>query len=379
MAAPPQATPSHNLLTVPPEVTERIAQHLDPHCLSALRLVSRETAARIFRTYGKAHFAVSVFTLCSPKSLDALVAVARSELAPFMKTITLCADNLVDPETEPHYGAMRRYADGEGPLWVHAQRRGYEAECQAYKAQQTLASTNQDLRILTTSLCGLRRKGIRPSIEVMTYEFMDRSPLHLQGRTAGPVANTYEMCVARYCDITLDAIASSGIELEGFAVMCEWAGMPISKFVRQPATLDNMVTVFSRLRRLELYFTSRQHDQEATARLSQCLANAPNLQHLDLTSHNEHLTQLDQDLLRLMFPALMQWHLSGWTVHYSDALNYMRKHGNLHRASFIRCCFVFDTERSTIEAPDSDCLFQRFRSDGLLYEIITWDCEIQLT
>lgn len=70
----------HNILTIPPEVFELIATNAARADLLPLRLVSRETSQRVFRTYLKAHFTERAFLLSSEESLRTLLAISQNEV-----------------------------------------------------------------------------------------------------------------------------------------------------------------------------------------------------------------------------------------------------------------------------------------------------------
>jgi hypothetical protein len=97
---------------MPPEVFERITEEVDANDLLPLRLASRETAQKSFRTFLKAHFTKGAFLLSSEKSLRTLLAIAENEpFARSMKMIDLSTEELVcddDEENIIDYHLRRR-------------------------------------------------------------------------------------------------------------------------------------------------------------------------------------------------------------------------------------------------------------------------------
>jgi len=67
------------LLTLPPELFERISEFLPAEDLPLLRLSCREGAVKVERTYIKAHFTERVFLLCSKASLQTAIKIAKHE------------------------------------------------------------------------------------------------------------------------------------------------------------------------------------------------------------------------------------------------------------------------------------------------------------
>ncbi|CAK3773977.1 hypothetical protein DOTSEDRAFT_38878 [Lecanosticta acicola] len=92
----PMAT---TLTDLPPEVTEAVAQCLEPRELLPLRLVCRDVETKILRTFTRVHFTEKGFLLCSPASLQAAIDIAGHEtFGPALQSIYLFADAFKEPD-----------------------------------------------------------------------------------------------------------------------------------------------------------------------------------------------------------------------------------------------------------------------------------------
>lgn len=82
------------MLTLPPEMFEYVARHVDPKDLCTLRLVNRECASRVLKAYTDAHFTERSFLLYK-ESLQTLVDIARSKyFGPRLRKVVLCVDRM---------------------------------------------------------------------------------------------------------------------------------------------------------------------------------------------------------------------------------------------------------------------------------------------
>lgn len=167
------STEKKDLLTLPPEVFERIAQSLPIEDLSALRLTCREADTKTQRTFFQAHFAESGFLLCSKESLRAAIDLVKHvKSGPAMKKIILYADSINAEPAQWFSSALavpatRVQQDILKESWDRAR------ESFAWHAEH-VRETEDDSNLLTVLFARLTQRD--QEVEVVVKTFFDSGP-----------------------------------------------------------------------------------------------------------------------------------------------------------------------------------------------------------
>lgn len=95
----------HNILTIPLEIFEAVAERAEPEDLLNLRLVNREAAQKVKRTFIATHFTERMFLLTYEESLLTLLAIAKHpEYGRAIQTLLFSSDESPGPEHSLAFG-----------------------------------------------------------------------------------------------------------------------------------------------------------------------------------------------------------------------------------------------------------------------------------
>lgn len=171
------ATPNpslHNILTIPLELFERIAELADPRDLPYLRLVNKECAARVLRTFKKMHFAKRAHLISSKDSLQGLLHLVRDDhFGRAIRTLVLCVD-VLPQEQHPQFLQWHTYPASfrEDTYKGHQNRKRAAGKYQDFlRTQQSFIAEEDDLCLLTTIFSYLKQLNNRVAIQIILKEY----------------------------------------------------------------------------------------------------------------------------------------------------------------------------------------------------------------
>lgn len=176
---PPVAASAHNILTIPLELFERIAQVAEPEDLLNLRLVSREARDNVKRTFIERHFTRRMFLLCCEESLKTLLAIAEHpEFGRTMRTVMLCNEEVPGPEhvmiREGDYPRVEIEAKHPMDARILACLQDREWH-RLREEQEEFFARDGDIEVLTSIFSAFRLNGNTPAVDLIGLISSDMS------------------------------------------------------------------------------------------------------------------------------------------------------------------------------------------------------------
>lgn len=246
---------SHNILTIPLELFERIADEVDGKDLLTLRLVSKETDQKMFRTYLNLHFTERAFLLSSMESLYTLIAIAEHEpFAKSLRRLDLCIEEIPDRDHTVH--------EARGPVAQPTKLQTFARELQARSSrhwdgiadmQAAITGNDIDLHLLTVAFARLRRWQKLREIRLVDLPFACETPQRyrklekLSGQTM-----IWREKDERLVSLLFDALSMSLLKIESFVVQFDNYHIDFTAMVNTQLHFSNTVTIFSHLKKLHL-------------------------------------------------------------------------------------------------------------------------------
>lgn len=385
MAADGGSEPKHSILTIPPELCERIAQSAEPSDLFNLRLVCKEVDARIFRTYGKTHFAHRAVLLCSLEGAQMMAEFAASRsLARFLEELTLCVETFPNPtgylnrwpRTDPTSIVPAVHAL-ELRLMRQTQRRNLE---ERYRQQDDHRCRAIRQYCWLNTFCCLREQGIHPKIRVTTAS--EAIKPYFANNTRAQIGAALEVTragIRRHLEMLLDTLALSALSIQELEmdILNDKCGMPFYEMAGDSVRLSRIQSVFAGLRQLRICVDTRGRvlrDDEKRS-FVETIANAP-LQTLevwwcprfvapDLYLHAEFLAQ--------RFATLEHLTIGGRFVAYGDLVRFLRLQPKLESATLEEC--TIELEEKVSQFSDGE-IVRDLETRGSIRTMNLWACVI---
>ena len=329
----------HNVLTIPPELTEHIALLADPEDLLSLRLVNREASQRIEQVYIKAYFTECAFLLCYTESLATLLAIVEHDkYGASLERIVICVDQVSHPEQQC------RLAPGAKK---DRRSKAHKAHVAAYAAQTFMQQDNIDIALLTLIFTRLRQHANVQEITITDIDTMyNHEPLAWGYNTfreeIGDGYTEYNEDESRPVRLILDALVTAQLPVSKFEVNILDGEIPMSSIVATPRDFNNTRSVFRNLTVLSLQV---RIDEAATTvhykRLASAIGDATGLQELHLdagrdwedTERAGHVL-IPRRILRHRFPSLKTLNLSGFVLDCQQLIAFLSRHRQLERVFF---------------------------------------------
>ena len=362
----------HGILTIPPELFDDIARHARPQDLCALRLVSRDVAARVLKVYTEVHFTERSFLLYR-ESLQTLTEIVGSEyFGRQLKKVVLCVDELPPAAIQD----IPR-AEMEEAISILAEAGGRLAEIGQEMREQALPLAGQDIRLhhkndeiqqswsmLYDAFEQLRRLGNSPAVQVTTADLLSRKPRMYdtfsdQARSelwVNPKSNQ------RNFSILMAAIFESGLrvtELDMCPGEMDWMiwrrafGVPLYTALRHDHVRilrNDVASVFKSLRKLKINMGELQeHTAEQGkntemdfAHMAEVFAGMDVLEELVLRQDARNAgfapdLWLGKPFLALSFLSLRNLTLDGWEIDLRDLPAFLARQPRLERVRLSLC------------------------------------------
>ena len=342
----------HNILTIPHELLERIADYVDLSDLFALRLINKECTARVLRVFKKRYFAGRAFLIYSEDSLRNLLDLTRHEdFGPAVRKLALCVDELPEMRDSNHQYYRNHGTLGEDVLQTTRMRLRSQATTYVkyLEKQETSKEQEDDLCRLTTIFSEFRRSGNNPDIAVTSIQdWHDNvSGLAVLEELTGedlvpPKKPSWSISVV------LNALALSCMKPRSLSIVgpLVWSiySLVTSKCMRSAAA-----SVFENLTQLDLSWTGGfNYGSYEVAKVVDLLTHSKNFKDLRLALMNvaafgagtvEEL--LISRILRTSFPALTQLDLNFVLFNFQDLVTFVRKNPKLDKV-WLDCVDVYN-------------------------------------
>ncbi|CAK3791011.1 hypothetical protein TI39_contig351g00008 [Lecanosticta acicola] len=195
------------LIGIPPEVFERIAQLSDDADLLAIRLVCREAASKVLRTYTEVHFSRRHIYLHRESDLRAAIPVAKHPVfGAALSELVINVDQLQDPATSV---MVDRSLSEEARLERADQLNAI------FQKQEQLKDISTHLQLLTIVFAHTRRHGNHPVVTV------DSDPPELRANldTCGLYIAWENTDHHKSLLVILEALALSGVKPSAFEMV----------------------------------------------------------------------------------------------------------------------------------------------------------------
>ena len=330
----PKKVSKHNILTIPTELFDIVVEHVSPQDLCALRLVSKEAAARILKAYTAAHF-TERSSLLYKDSLQTLADIADSEyFGRQVKSIVLCVDEPAPPPVQDwsdskfERALIEIYDDDIGAIDVARALRPYLKKELGTRPPKPDLREKVDYRFLETVFRRFRRIGVLPTVRLTNIGQDSRPPCGSAKLRADAGAELKIDTVANGSKFigVITALMSSNIRVTEFDVTPEHTGglrgarsfgVPLYTIIRKHSIRAYVVSVFRHLRKLKIsiaededhnYEGGRNAEKDAD-NLVEVLEHSPLLEEFVLfqDARNGGLTpslHLHKRFFKLRFPAL---------------------------------------------------------------------------
>ena len=345
----PEKPSSHNILTIPPEVFERIAEEADPEVLLALRLVSKETDERVFRTHLKTHFSERAFLLSSEDSLRTLLAISENEtFARALDTVELCIDD-IPSEDHPCHVNRTRAPLHELTLRERIQRTQQDPMRKFIcERQEQFRQRDGDLHLLTIIFS--RFKLLDHDVEVKVVDKYEACECPNQQKTLEALSGQELIWTEddqRPVTIVLEALALSGLRIDAFTTRFDNFGWPIHALTDTPQRAMYSTRVFQHLKKLHLN-TEFEHSAPSVNALiafANLMSSASLIEDLlieewTLPWRESHPHTYDlavrgiSQCLRDNFPALKLLIVQGFDIPQEELVSIIERHPKLEELHF---------------------------------------------
>ena len=141
------------LLSLPLEIIEHIAALADPQEMPKLRLLNRECAEKVKRTFVREHFTERAFLLCNEDSLRTLLAIVEhDELGRALRHVAFGTDIVRDMAHECSQLEM----EGLTPSGCREEKQQYLEHARLSQAQDRFLDGRGELHLLVTIFARLR-------------------------------------------------------------------------------------------------------------------------------------------------------------------------------------------------------------------------------
>lgn len=393
MEADDALQPAHNILTIPPEVAERIAQAAGPTDLLNLRLACKEAEARVTRTFGQRHFAYVGVLLCAVESLDRLLEITESDkLSGFVKQIGLIMAGIPDPESD-EIKPIGKTSKGRSPK-AHAAEMEFLRKAQSqrleekYKMQKSNASSKGRWHTLTVALCRLRQRGIQPVIILSDLRAPEPtksfdsgwSPYYSQTLRAeiGVELQTSMDVIRQQSRCTFDALASSGLQIHELKSCIRGGGLPILELARHQPTLRVVSSVFAHIRRLDMSISIQKTPTvEDSNRLAQMHISLPHLENLKLGACWEVPgPNVGESFFRQRLSKLNAIELLNFEFSYGQLCKFCRLQRSLRFVDLIGCNLTLDEGVDNVALLSSVGLAIDLERRGRVEEAMVTRCRV---
>lgn len=377
------ASSTHNLLTVPPEVCERIAQLADPPVLLNLRLTSKETAARILRTYGQTLFGHMSFMMCFLEDLNRLLSVSQSELATFMTTITLVVNSIPNPNGRLHLSRteldteqVKGISQRELQSLMESQNERLE---EMYSIQEDNETSKLDLWTLNMAFCHLRQKNTRPAIQIADLLSVTKRPQYREIMLAetGVQPTLYTAEVYRHVQTVFEALVLSDLQTQHLATNLVEVGAPLSMMMRDDVSAARISPIFNHLHYLCLVIDADPGVKEGhLARLFKCLSAAPKMRELRLESLRPW-RECPFRLFRQTFATLTSLYICSWKIQYSELVQFLKVQPKLEYLELESCTLRLDERHAHLAELDHEEVRYRIENTGAIVTVVMKECDVR--
>lgn len=346
MAAHQDCNASSNLVKLIPEIFETIAQNVEPADLFSMRLLCREAAVKVLRTYQSTHFTERIILLWDELGLEALVNIAEDKrFGPCLKKLTICVDTIDKPRPEDLQRGQKTPGWG---LWRREWRR-----------QERVRTRRIDLNLLAAAFTRLKehvRHGLH--IEITQAATLPYVPAccTILGETITDNLASDHVWGDRAVRVALEALARSRLRVESFSVHGEgedgWAPW-LGRLMRDSAPSLNASAVFQDLKFFRFVPWTTQDDitewQANDFVASFCgsrqlkeLQLEPLIRHTfpKYMANGEGNQELVGALLRTDFPALERLVLPGMRIDVDDFVDFVQRQGKLTSLEMRQVAFV---------------------------------------
>ena len=344
-----QSSSAHNLLTIPPEITELIAEEVEIYDLLPLRLVSRETAQRVLRTFVKTHFTKRAFILGNEESLRTLLSIAEHEIfAPSLERIDLCIEEIPAPDHPVQLDGQQEAPETSESVESGISEKQEKEWKITVQKQTTVKEQNIDLHLLTMAFIRLRRWRNLKDVRVVDRELACETP---QGWDTLEQSTGQTMVWrednSRPVQYVLDALKMSLSQIESFIVEFDDFLWSFHTLVHSIQNFTNTDWVFRGVKRLHLEFDTAGlvPTQNHALRFISCLLYATAVE--DLAIHTASLSWAAEDpashfkmveglchCLRTGLPNLVALDLEGFYIPKEDLLSILSHRRQLKRLHY---------------------------------------------
>lgn len=333
----------NNLVKLPPEIFEKIAQLVDPADLLSIRLLCREAAAKVLRTYQSTHFTEHALLLCDDLSLRTLVDIAKTpHLGACLRKIIICVDAVPKPPPEG---------------WDTSGWRPWRRE---WQRQEGLRKRGDDLQLLATAFTQLRAYVNHSlHIEVTEAATSGNPPAccNILDETINNLIVTDRLLGNRALEVTLEALARSGLRVHSFSapgmghVAHRWRP-EIEALVLNGNAMSNGLAVFRDLTYLYVgpritvgTLTVQQADDFVANFCASCHLKELRIESQTYVDFPRFMIEVASNhelagaLMRADFPALERLVLSGMRVNLNDFLGFVRRQNSLTSLALRKVAF----------------------------------------
>lgn len=373
----------HSIVTIPPELLERIVQVADPHDLLALRLVSREVHARIERVFVKAHFSERAFLLCSIHSLTTLLETAEHPVyGKSMRKVLICGDEIPSPEAEwPGNPAFDPAQDQR----TEEQKQQHKAWCELQDAMQ---HSGVDMHTLAIIFARFRQKGTPVEVQITeTFWLTSKRPARGYGTLRCETGRRPYVLFgdeARPVCKVLDALAISQLPITRFSVDYDNWALLLPDMLWETADEEIMRTAFRTLKSLKLRFAFGSGDDTRSDKLVNIIESITGLEELVLgiDAPRPYSRQFPGNeifasrLFRTNLSAVKEIHLEGFLLDFCDLVDFLRRHPSVEVAHFCCSRFVDAKDLSLAERENRQLFEKALRMRTSIPSVLVDNCEL---
>lgn len=367
----------HNILTIPLEMFERIAELAEPEDLLNLRLVNRETADRVERNFIATHFSERMFLISYQDNLETLLAIANHpQFGNALRVVYLCNEELPGPDHPLIQNGRcvkrwERVDDNsiDSQIFRELQDREW---LRLVEEQKQFLERDGDVHMLVRTFQAFQRNGNIPAVMLMDQEeaAMSARGARTMERLSGRKL-IWGMDDNRPVKSPLVALTLADFPLTSLTVGFDNFGWDIFELVRDEAVRESARAVFHNLKHLNLFSRSDMHDPtnlkiatDAAAIFGDCV----NLERLEIDvwtpAMHPDVVCLNIRFLKRLFgqemPRMQELHLAGFFVDFVSLVLFIRRQRELARVAVERNDFFllgdYDDHRNDKHGRHAECV-----------------------
>lgn len=354
----PHAGSKHNLLTIPLEMFERIAEFAEPRSLLSIRQVNREAGEKVKRIYVEEHFTKRAFLLWDEDSVGTLMDIAKHPVfGPAMKRVYICADEVAKGG---HKWVLEQEARAP-ELWdrtlgrpveeriMHLQR--MEQWTKLALAQHEFRKRCGDLHLLVMAFSHFRRIGSNVGVSITnqpTTSLTAKGSPTLELLSGQKLMHGMSDCLA--VSTVLEALAVAGLPTPEVSIWLDNSDWDVYTLNQCPTTYEYARSVFRRVQRLSVLTDVPAEDTttQDARHTAELFGSCEEIQRLTLAACTPFDADLDGSsphddfiyaLLHQTFPTLTSLWLQSFSVPLKHLIAFMKRHKKLEAVALCQTSF----------------------------------------